>query len=55
MERRSRRKEEEGIKAEGHFIGPLSLDDTVTKSAIRRGPNETRERWFGQEKRSQAL
>ena len=55
MEKKSRRKEEAGIKAEGHFIGPLVLGDTVTKRTIRRGDTETRERRVGQEKRSPAL
>lgn len=37
MERRSRRREEAEIKDGGHFIGPLTLGATVTKSGIRRG------------------
>lgn len=55
IERRSRRKEEAGRKAEGHFIGPLTLGNTAAKSGIRRGKNKTRERRADQEKRSQAL
>lgn len=50
MERRSGREEDEGIRAEGHFVGPLSLGDTFLEKDLKR-----KERRGGKDERSPTL